>query len=373
MALDLTFSFVSADGHVVEPADLWTTRMDRRFRDRAPHIDAQPQGDFFVIDGVPPLPIGIESVAIEDKIAGRATTPQGRHDQARPGASDPAARLVDQELDHLRAEVIYPNLGLALGAAPDDDYVHECCRAYNDWLSEFCAAAPRRLLGVALLSLKGPVAWAAEEAQRAAKKGLCSFMIPTEVPGHSYQEKEYNRLWAALEEIGLPVALHVAAEEPFYTKVGRLGFIRALIDTKICSPERAVADLIFGAVPQRYPNLRFVIAEGGIGWIAALLRTMDHWWEDHHGWMRPKVEEKPSVYFRRQFWATFEDDRAGVMTRNLIGVDRLMWGSDYPHTEGTFPRSLEQISKDFADVPDSDVRKMVVSNAATLYRLDATE
>lgn len=364
-------TFISADGHVVEPADLWTTRMDRRFRDRAPRVESQPKGDYYVIDGLPPLPIGLESVAIEDKIAGRATAPQGhRHSQARPGASDPAARLIDQELDHLRAEVIYPNLGLAIGAAPDAEYVRECCRAYNDWLSEFCAAAPRRLLGVAMLPLKGPAAWAAEEAQRTAKKGLCSFMIPTELPGHSYQEKEFEPLWAAAEEIDLPIALHVAAEEPFYTKAARFGVIRALIDTKICSPERAIADLIFGAIPQRHPSLRFVIAEGGIGWVASLLRTMDHWWQDHHSWMRPKVDEKPSYYFQRQFWATFEDDRAGVMTRELIGVDRLMWGSDYPHTEGTFPRSIEQIRQDFADVPESDVRKIVVSNAANLYRID---
>jgi predicted TIM-barrel fold metal-dependent hydrolase len=364
-------TFISADGHIVEPADLWTTRMDRRFRDRAPRIQSQTKGDYYVIDGLPPLPIGLESVAIEDKIAGRATAPQGnRLSQARPGGSDPVARLADQELDHLRAEVIYPNLSLALGAAPDAEYVRECCRTYNDWLSEFCESAPRRLLGVALLPLKGPVAWAAEEAQRVAKKGLCSFMIPTELPGHSYQEKEFNVLWAAVEEIGLPIALHVAAEEPFYTKAARLGVIRALIDTKICSPERAIADIIFGAIPQRYPTLRFVIAEGGIGWVASLLRTMDHWWQDHHSWMRPKVDEKPSFYFQRQFWATFEDDRAGVMTRELIGVDRLMWGSDYPHTEGTFPRSTEQIRRDFADVPENDVRQMVVSNAARLYRIE---
>jgi hypothetical protein len=101
--------------------------------------------------------------------------------------------------------------------------------------------------------------------------------------------------------------------------------------------QRAMADLIWGAVPQRYPKLRFVLVEGGIGWVASVLRSMDHWWTDHHHWMEPKVNEAPSFYFKRQFWATFEDDRAGVLTRELIGVERLMWGSDYPHTEGTFP------------------------------------
>ncbi|MGH7965879.1 MAG: amidohydrolase family protein [Candidatus Binatia bacterium] len=96
---------------------------------------------------------------------------------------------------------------------------------------------------------------------------------------------------------------------------------------------------------------------------------MDHWWEDHRHWMEPKVDEMPSFYFRRQFWATFEDDRAGVLTRELIGVDRLMWGSDYPHTEGTFPHSREQVAKDFAGIPEADVYQMVAGNAARLYRL----
>jgi uncharacterized protein len=129
--------------------------------------------------------------------------------------------------------------------------------------------------------------------------------------------------------------------------------------------------LITSAVPQRFSKLRFVIVEGGIGWIAAQLRFMDHWWEeDHHRWMQPKRDESPSTYFKRQFWATFEDDRPGVLTRHLLGVDRLMWGSDYPHTEGTFPFSIQRISQDFADVPEDETRLMVRNNAAHLYGID---
>jgi predicted TIM-barrel fold metal-dependent hydrolase len=96
---------------------------------------------------------------------------------------------------------------------------------------------------------------------------------------------------------------------------------------------------------------------------------MDHRWADHRHWMEPKVDEPPSFYFKRQFWATFEDDRAGVLTRELIGVERLMWGSDYPHTERTFPHSREQIAKDFAGIPEAEVSQMVAGNAARLYGL----
>ena len=368
METTATSGYFSADGHVVEPADLWTTRMDKRFRDRAPRVDSQPDADYYLIDGLAPLPVGLEGVSIEDKISGQIKSPKGRrHSETRPGANNPQARLKDQEMDHLRAEVIYPGVGLFLGVAPDGEYVRECYRVYNDWLSEFCATAPDRLLGVGLLPMKGPVAWAVEEAKRAAKKGLCSLAIPSEVPGRSYQEPEFEQLWTTLQDIGLPVSMHVGTDEPFYMKADRLGTGKAFVDTKICSMARTMADIIWGAIPQRHPKLRFVLAEGGIGWIASVLRSMDHWWEDHHHWMEPKVDEAPSSYFKRQFWATFEDDRAGIMTRELLGVDRLLWGSDYPHTEGTFPHSQEQIMKDFLGVPEGEIYQMVAGNAAELY------
>ena len=146
-----------------------------------------------------------------------------------------------------------------------------------------------------------------------------------------------------------------------------------MTDNKVLQPMRAMADLIWGAVPQRYPQLRFVVVEGGIGWVASLLGFMDHWWNDHRHWMEPQLDEAPSTYFKRQFWATFEDDRAGILTRELVGVDRLMWGSDYPHTEGTFPYSQEQIMRDFMGVPEAEVYQMVTGNAAQLYGLAEQE
>ena len=372
MEINITGGYVSADGHVVEPADLWTTRMDKRFRARAPRVESKPEADFYIIDGLEPLPVGLEGVSMEDKIAGEILSPQGRrHADTRPGAWDPQARLTDQEMDHLRAEVMYPGVGLFLSAAPDAEYQRECFRVYNDWLSEFCAAAPDRFLGVGLLPLRGPVEWAIEEAGRIAQKGLRSISIPSEIAARPYRSTEYDPLWEVLQDIGLPISIHVGTDEPFYMKADRMGVGKAFVDTKICAMERAMADLIWAAIPQRYPGLRFVLAEGGIGWVASVLRSMDHWWADHRHWMEPQVDEAPSFYFQRQFWATFEDDRAGILTRELIGVDRLMWGSDYPHTEGTFPYSQEQIMKDLLGVPEDEAYKMVAGNAASLYGLSA--
>lgn len=372
-----TSGYVSADGHVVEPADLWTTRMDKRFRDRAPRVESRPEADYYIIEGLTEFPVGLEGVTIEEKIQGQVTTPKGRrHAETRPGAWDPQPRLVDQERDHLRAEVIYPGgFGLQFFHVQDAEYQREIIRVYNDWISEFCSAAPDRLLGSALLPMRGPVEWAVEEAERiAGMKGIRTILIPAEVE-RSYAHSDYNPMWDALQDIGLPVSTHsgTGTGEAIFAKIERLGTGLGVTDNKVLQPMRAMADLIWGAVPQRYPQLRFVVVEGGIGWVASLLGFMDHWWNDHRHWMEPQLDEAPSTYFKRQFWATFEDDRAGILTRELVGVDRLMWGSDYPHTEGTFPYSQEQIMRDFMGVPEAEVYQMVTSNAAQLYGLAEQE
>ena len=372
MEMNISGGYVSADGHVVEPADLWTTRMDKRFRERAPRIEAGRKGDFYIIEGLAPFPVGFDGAAVNSRAEGKAMQTHFEFADTRPGAFDAKARLADQDLDHVRAEVIYPGIvGMVGYATPDAEYYREIARVYNDWMGEFSAEAPDRLLGVGLLPIRGPVEWIIEEAERVAKKGLRSVMLPIEVPGMYGRLKDSDRLWAALQDLDLPVAFHVAtsATEEETPKVERLGVAVGLIEQKICTGERGLCDVIYAGIPQAFPKLRFILAEGGIGWIAAVLRLMDHWWEDHRGWMQPRLEEPPSTYFLRQFWATFEDDRAGLLTRELLNVDHLMWGSDYPHTEGVFPFSRERIAKDFADIPEDETLKIIGGNASQLYGL----
>ncbi len=367
---NISKGYVSADGHVVEPADLWTTRMDKRFRERAPRVEARDDADYYIIDGLTPFPVGLEGASMEDKLAGNIETSASRHADTRPGAWDPQQRLVDQDMDHVRAEVIYAGaFGLQFYTVKDAEYQREAMRVYNDWLSEFCAFAPGRLLGAGILPMRGPIEWACAEAERCAKKGLKTLTIPADVPDRSYATSDYEKLWATLQEIGLPVATHsgTGTDEEFQSKYQRMGTGMAVVEMKMFQPMRGMVDLLWSGAPERFPKLRFVIAEGGIGWMASMLGFMDHWWNDHKKWIEPKLSEAPSTYFKRQFWATFEDDRAGIQTRDILGVDRLMWGADYPHTEGTFPNSVQQISKDFVGVPEEELYKIVAGNAERLY------
>ncbi len=364
--------YVSADSHVVEPRDLWVTRMDRRYRDRAPRVESRPEGDFTVIDGTTPSPLGLTGALINDKIKGQIKDRFGkRYEETRPGGWDPVARLADQQLDHIRAEMLYPGMSLGLFGAPDPDYQLACFQVYNDWLAEFCAASPDRLAGAAVLPAKGPIEAIAKEAERGVGKGLKSVMMAAEVPERPYTSREYDYLWTALRDLNVPISVHSGTSSGMQVneRIKAYGIYGVhVVDNKIGKAMRLIAQIIYGGVVERFPELRFVYVEGGIGWIAGVLHFMDHWWTDHRRWMEPRIDDKPSSFFKRNFWATFEDDRAGVLTRELLNVDHLMWGSDYPHTEGTFPRSREQVAHDFAGIPAADVRKMVSDNAAQLHR-----
>ena len=369
------FKFISADSHVVEPAELFVERIDKEFRDRAPRIENRGElGDWYVIDGIPPFPVGLEGASMEDKIAdGTVNKAVGkRHADTRPGAWDAAARLADQDLDNVGAEVVYPgNIGIYLPNVENGPYQLACARVYNDWLAELCAAAPSRLRGAGFLPLAAEPDEVIAEAKRIADLGLASVLLPAKLENDSYRNPAFAGLFAALNDISLPVALHsgTGTGPSFAVKVKSVGAGLALVQQIFGTAMNALADLIWSGVPQQYPELNFVIVEGGIGWIASLLRKMDHWWHDHHSWMTPRLEEPPSHYWGRQFYATFEDDRAGILTRDLIGVDRLMWGSDYPHTEGTFPNSEKQIEADLGDISEKERRMITRDNAAALYGL----
>jgi predicted TIM-barrel fold metal-dependent hydrolase len=173
--------YMSADSHVVEPGDLWVTRMDRRFRDTAPRVEARSDGDYYVIKGIDDFPVALEGASMEDKIQGEIKKGSGhRQADTRPGAWDPIARRADMDLDNLRAEIVYPGaFGLQLWYARDPEYRLACMQVYNDWLSEFCSAMPDRLVGAGLLPMGRPIEWTIREAERAAKRGLRTFLIPS--------------------------------------------------------------------------------------------------------------------------------------------------------------------------------------------------
>ncbi len=362
---------VSADSHVIEPADVWTARIDRRFADRAPHVVTEfkgKTGDFFVAEGMAPLAIAAFAVAGVNPKEFKTKMREG-YANVRPGGWDPVERIKDQERDGVVAEVIYPSFGMRLFQLEDSGLRTACFRAYNDWLSEYCSYDRRRLAGIATIALDD-ISHGTEELNRIAKQGLKGAMIWGEAPAEKpYNDPEYNSFWAAAQDLGIPVSLHTVTERRA-APVGDLAkysIMRGYVSLHH-GIQKSLSDLIMGGVLERFPKLKIVSVENDIGWIPHYMQRADHAWDRYRFLERDAaIAQPPSYYFRRQVSATFQDDRVGILTRDIVGTGNLMWASDYPHSDSTWPNSREVIARDFAGVPDADRRKITAENAAQLY------
>jgi len=359
---------VSADSHVVEPGDVWTSRMDRRWGDRTPRVvghRGQP-GAVFVCEDVPPFGIAAFSGAdvAPEELPSHFTK---GYERVRPGGWDPTARLRDQERDGVVAEVIYPSLALQLFRIRDAEFQAATFRAYNDWLAEFCGHAPGRLAGVALIPLHD-VSLGVAELERAARLGLRGVMIWSSAPDdRPYSDPAYEPFWAAAEGARLPLSLHLGTGA--VPLGGTAGMLAVAYMFTHHAAQRSIVQMIFGGVLERHPVLRIVSVENDIGWIPHYLDRLDHAGDKFRAF-HPHLGLRPSEYFRRQVAATFQEDRIGILLRDAVGREGLLWASDYPHTDSTWPRSREVIARDFADVPAAELRSIVCDNAARLYGLE---
>ncbi|MFF2812857.1 amidohydrolase family protein [Streptomyces sp. NPDC058000] len=366
---------LSADSHVVEPVRLWTEGLERRYRDRAPRVswNSERRGWYFTCDNLRP--------ALVNTLYATDTTPEDFVDAeavveaARIGGSDPAARLKDMALDGVAGEVLYPSLGLHLFWLADAGFQRACFRAYNDWLADYVRHAPERLVGLGLMSL-----WDTEEAVRELHRchdlGLKGAAIWASAPDERDLAGAANDpFWQAAQELDMPVSMHCLTgyrDSPrlfdYTTPMGR-------IQRNMAYPEElqhTLTDLLFSGVLQRFPGLDIVLAENDIGWIAYHLLHADRIYDKLGPALGTDLTMSPSDYFRRQVHATFTEDEVGVLTMRLLGPDNFLWGSDYPHYEGSWPNSKQVLERCLAEA-DGGAREQVTSgNCARLYGFDLT-
>ncbi len=287
----------------------------------------------------------------------------------RPGIVDPVERVKDQDVDGVGCEVLFPTLYFRVFGSPDTEMLVTACRNYNDWLAAYCSAAPDRLIGLALIAAQDPEAGAAE-IERAVKLGYRGACLPCTAPkGRPYHDGAYDRIWALAQEAGIPVNFHIftgADQGPNDLQAAGPVASYASAATLI---QITATDLICQGVAHRFPRLKFVLAEWEAGWIAHWLERLDHAFYRARFATPQELDLKPSEYWRRQFYATFEDDRIGVITRDSIGTHSLLWANDYPHHDSIWPHSQEVMEDIFHDVPEDERRAMTVDNAAELYKL----
>lgn len=374
---------ISADSHIVEPPDLYQLRFPKSLRHRAPHVKRHytSEGKAFDAWHVDGIKVGTSLGNFVQ--AGRrfgddkaAIDFLGVWEDVMPGAYQPDAMIKDLEVDGVWGAVVQTGQGVFWYRLEDSTLLSAICAAYNDWIAEFCSASPGRLRGIACLNVDDVEA-ACEELQKCAKAGLAGAFIPV-VPraGYPYSHPVYERLWATAEAVGVPLMMHITTP-----RANVPGCELSSLDVYDWSAAARVnADywvrysltaIIFAGVFDRYPALRVGSVEHEAAWVPFWLKQMDWLYNDRpnvfaKGW-RSKFGFLPSDYFRRNSFVVFVEDSTAVRLRDLIGVDNMMWGNDYPHAEASWPRSNQFLDAMFSGVSLDERRRITCDNAIRMF------
>lgn len=361
------YFMVSTDCHANEPADLWAKRIAPEYRDRLPRVETDENGvQWRVTEGYRPDRIRIQTFEGEDQL------------RAKAGA-DPLERLADHRRDGIDAEIIFPNKGLAMWATPDPVFAMAQCRVWNDWAHETYGPHPEMIPVAALAT--GDLEGSMKEIERCAGLGFKVLTLPCKPiwGGHDVEHVNYNLphfdpMWALIQETGLPITFHVSTGRDPRASRGNGGAIINYVTHSLSPTIEPVANLCASGVLERFPKLSFGTVEAGIGWVPWLLDAMDEAHRKHHMWTRPKLQGLPSDYFRSNGFATFQEDRAGLLLAAEYDlVDNFMWANDYPHHEGTWPHSAEAIERTMAHLDDTQRAKILGLNAARVFNIEVPE
>ena len=294
----------------------------------------------------------------------------------RRGEWDGTARLEALEADGVVAEVIFPQMapfgaGLLQYRSPTDpDHNLEGNRAYNRWLADLCNAHPGRRAGVAIINVDD-IEVSCREVRAAQEMGLWGgILLPTSTGGHPfYHDPRYEPLWDVCEELGMPIHSHSGWSPDYGNGPAATAMYISEVDMWA---HRPFAALVWSGAFERHPNLRFVLTETGCSWILEALRVLEFKFDiPFFKYFTKGLSLRPTGYFQRQCFigASFLPAHEGE-DRYRIGVDKLMWGSDYPHLEGTWPNTKEALPDTFATYPESEIRTILGENAAGVYGFD---
>jgi predicted TIM-barrel fold metal-dependent hydrolase len=356
------YFIVSADGHVQEPSDLWATRIDKRFRDRLPGVAVDADGKKFQkTEGFRPLRL-------------RTTVFEGEDLLRNKSGYTPEERIRDLEIDGVDAEILFPNKGLTIWATPDPLFSQAMCRVYNDWAWQVFGDFNDRLSPMACVApgdLEGKLA----EIERCAALGFRGLSLPCKpvwgAPDHealNYNLPEFDPLWACVQDTGLPITFHVSTGRDPRTSRGNGGAVINYAVHSLAPTMEPIANLCASGVLDRFPNIRFGTIEAGIGWVAWSLNALDEAYKKHHMWVRPRLKQLPSEYFKQNGFASFQEDKPGLDTARAHGlVNNFLWANDYPHHEGTWPHSAQAIERTMGGLTDTERAAILGLNSARIF------
>ena len=360
MSLPADQRLISADDHMdiyAMPRDVWEPRLPAALRERGPRVVETDEGPFWLVEGQKLSPFG-------RKAAGMLAS-EGFG--LRP--SDPRARLEDMDRDGVSAQVIYPPTSTQL-RVQDPALRLACCAAYNDWAAEFNRAAPERLVVLADLPSHDPKA-ACDELLRAARLGHRGALVHQFQGSDPIFESAWEPFWDAAQEAGLPISVHLGTGTHSLRPQPGSWRYPALIAVVPMQLDEILAAMIFSGILEKRPRVKLVLGEAGLGWVPYVIERLDH---EHHKYGATLRDHRlsmlPSELFARQVFVTYEDEKLGVELIPRIGVGNVMWASDYPHGDSTWPHSRRAIAESpLARLGHEALRRITCDTAAALYGL----
>ncbi len=380
---------VSSDGHVGPPVEQYRDYIEPRYRQDYEDWLAQYRPMWVATQAKPH--------DTPDTLSEDYKREWMRNEKVAQGAEatwNAARRLELLDADGIAADVLFPDdqsansppflwFAREFNRPLEKEYSPELklagARAYNRWLADYCSAAPERLLGLALIGSLADVEGAVAEIRRAKESGVTGgVLLPLVYYNNAepfWNDRRYDPIWAVCQELDMPIHTHTGSGCPWYGDQVEAPILYALECT--FWPHRPLAFLIAGGVFERFPGLRLVLTEQGSGWVVEALAMMDHIVTDRmYAFGSGKhLSLKPSEYFQRQCWlGSSIISRPEIEMRGMIGIEKIMWGWDFPHIESAdwlTPRDNLRVT--MQGVPEAELRAMLAGNAITAYRLDETK
>jgi predicted TIM-barrel fold metal-dependent hydrolase len=400
--------FIDADGHLLEHPSEMVRYAPKGYEDRIWHVETDAAGEEWIVMNGARLHANTFAVAgtagMSDEDRQRALLGEIKYTEVAPASYTMEPRLADMTRDGIDVSVLYPTLMLYLVGYPDLDFAEIMCRAYNDWLSDYTAESGGRLYGAAAVPQHDPER-AAREIRRAARlPGIKAVFLrpnPTSDWKH-FNDAVYDPIWQAVSDTGLAIGLHPAISGDIPGAIvglrvnhlahdsltgrgdlilppslpGGVGnFDNIAFTQAIGSPVDMMTSMMFvlmGGVCERFPELRIAFLEANGGWVVPWLERLDHHAKEFF-WDVPWLKMRPSDYFRRQCWISFDPDESALaFTANspLVGAERIVWASDYPHPDAKFPGMTAELARAMEPLGDEQRLQIAGGSAHALYRLD---
>jgi uncharacterized protein len=371
-----TYDVVDADGHILEPLNLWLDYIDPAFRDRAPRLVTNANGkQQLQIDTMMAgsAERGLGAIGAIGARDGHVIADGFEYSQGRAGGFDPHKRIPDMDMDGIDAAFLYPSIGLFVGGVVDFKLAGAICRAYNRWLADYCKPYPDRLFGVAMLPMQDVDTAIAEMTFARKELGMHGgFLRPNPYNNRLIHDPVYEPFWSAAEELDFSIGFHEGAA-PGMPQVGVDRFNgrgAQHIISHTMEMMLAALSMIWGGVCERHPKLRVGFLESGGGWIAPWLDRMDRHFDDQ-GFNDSGLKNRPSDIFRRQCWISFEPVEGSLkVLADYVGPHKIMWATDYPHPDGFFPGAPKMIAKQLEGLSAETKRQVMAGGAMGFYGLN---